>query len=51
MPRSNLSIPHERLKAKLRSRELTLRVQLAERKQALSEVKSQLKSMKPPRKE
>jgi len=50
MARMNLSIPHERLKAKLKSRALTLRVRIAEAKQALGETKSQIQSMRPPAK-
>jgi len=47
MPRPNLSLPHERRKAKLKSRELALKVQIAERKEALSNVKAELTAMKP----
>lgn len=47
MPRLNLSLPHERRKAKLKSRELTLKVQIAERKDALVQVRTELSAMKP----
>lgn len=49
MARPNMSLPHERMKAKLKSRELNLRVRAAETKQALTEVRSQLGAMKPKR--
>lgn len=47
MPRPNLSLPHERRKAKLKSRELALKVQVAEKKQELSAVRTELTAMKP----
>lgn len=49
MARPNMSLPHERMKAKLKSRELNLRVKQAEIKQALVETRSQLGAMKPKR--
>jgi len=47
MPRANLSLPHERRKAKLQSRKLALKVQIAERKESLTHVNSELQAMKP----
>jgi len=47
MARPNMSLPHERRKAKLKSRELSLRVRAAETKQALVEVRNELTAMKP----
>jgi hypothetical protein len=44
---SKLSLPHERRKAKLKSRELTLRVRIAEAKESLGNVKAELSAMKP----
>lgn len=48
MGRSNLSLPHERRKAKLQGTKLQLRVRLAETKQHLQAVEAELKAMKPP---
>lgn len=47
MPRPNLSIPHERRKAKLKSRQLQLKVRQAETKEQLRVVGDELKAMKP----
>lgn len=47
MPRLNLSLPHERRKAQLKSAELRLRVQLQERREALNKVRGELKAMRP----
>jgi len=44
-----MSIPHERRKAKLKSRELTLKVRIAESKDQLNNVRSELQAMKPKR--
>jgi len=44
---SRLSLPHERRKAKLKSKELTLKVRIAEAKEQLTNVKSELSAMKP----
>lgn len=49
--RRNLSLPHMRQKAALQARKLTLRVQIAQRKEALREVSTQLAAMSPPKKE
>jgi len=43
----SLSLPHERRKAKLKSRELTLRVRAAETKEQLTNVRAELSAMKP----
>lgn len=43
----SLSLPHERRKAKLQARKLTLGVRLAETKEALTNVKAELSAMKP----
>jgi hypothetical protein len=52
MPRSNMSLPHERRKAKLKSRELNLRVRQAETREALTATRAELQAMKPtPKKE
>lgn len=53
MPRPNMSLPHERRKAALKSRELQLRVRQAETKEQLRSVRSELTAMRPkqPRKE
>lgn len=48
MPRRNLSLPHERRKAQLRSTELRLRVRQAETKEQLAAVRNELQAMKPP---
>jgi len=50
MARPNLSLPHERRKASLKSRELTLRVRAAETKAALTSVKAELAAMRPKQK-
>jgi hypothetical protein len=47
MSSSKLSLPHERRKAKLRSRELTLKVRIAESREQLSNVRAELSAMKP----
>lgn len=47
MPRANLSLPHERRKAKLKSRQLQLKVRQAETKQELKNVNDELAAMKP----
>jgi hypothetical protein len=47
MSSSRLSLPHERRKAKLRSRELTLKVRIAEAREQLTNVKAELNAMKP----
>lgn len=47
MARPNMSLPHERLKARLRSRELNLKVKQAETKEALKAVRTELAAMKP----
>jgi hypothetical protein len=47
MARPNMSLPHERRKAHLKSRELQLRVKAAETKEALRAVRSELSAMKP----
>jgi hypothetical protein len=47
MAASKLSLPHERRKAKLRSRELTLKVRIAEAREQLGNVKAELSAMKP----
>lgn len=43
-----MSLPHERRKAKLRSRQLTLKVRQAETKEQLKAVSQELAAMKPP---
>lgn len=47
MPRPNLSLPHERRKAKLSSRKLQLRVKIAESREQLKQVNDELAAMKP----
>lgn len=47
MSRPNMSLPHERRKAKLKSAELNLRVRIAESKNRLNEVRSELSAMRP----
>lgn len=42
-----LSVPHERRKAMLQSKALSLRVQIADRKERLDAVKVELKAMTP----
>lgn len=44
---NKLSLPHERRKAKLKSRQLTLQVRIAEAKEQLAGVKTELAAMKP----
>lgn len=44
-----LSVPHERRKAMLMSKRLSLQVQIADRKERLDLVKSELKAMTPPK--
>lgn len=43
-----MSLPHERRKAKLRSRELILKVRMAETKEQLKATKQELQAMRPP---
>ena len=45
-----LSLPHERRKAQLQSKQLSLRVQIADRKEKLESVRAELKAMTPPKK-
>lgn len=47
MPRANLSLPHERRKAKLKSRQISLKVRQAEGKEALKQINAELSAMKP----
>lgn len=47
MPRRNMSLPHERRKATLKSQELRLRVRQAETKEKLSLVRNELRAMQP----
>lgn len=47
MPRTNMSLPHERRKASLKSEELRLKVRLAETKQKLTGVRTELQAMRP----
>ncbi len=47
MARPNMSLPHERRKAQLKSRELQLRVRAAETKEQLRAVKTELSAMRP----
>lgn len=47
MPRPNLSLPHERRKAQLKSQQLKLKVRIAEAKQHLGAVSTELKAMTP----
>lgn len=49
MARPNLSLPHERRKAALKSAELKLRVRAAETKERLTAVRTELAAMKPKR--
>lgn len=53
MARPNMSLPHERRKAALKSRQLQLQVRAAETKEQLKSVKSELAAMRPkaPKKE
>lgn len=51
MARRNLSLPHERRKATLKSQELRLRVRAAETKESLRAVREELKAMSPAKKE
>lgn len=44
-----MSLPHERRKARLKSRQLTLKVRAAETKEALKSVSDELKAMRPPK--
>jgi hypothetical protein len=46
---NRMSLPHERRKARLKSRQLTLQVRAAETKEQLKAVKDELTAMKPPR--
>lgn len=43
----SLSLPHERRKAKLQSKKLQLRVKIAESREQLASVNSELAAMKP----
>lgn len=45
---SRMSLPHERRKAKLKSRQLTLKVRAAETREQLKAVTDELRAMKPP---
>lgn len=47
MPR--MSLPHERRKARLKSRQLTLKVRQAETKEQLKAVSAELAAMRPPK--
>jgi hypothetical protein len=47
MARPNMSLPHERLKARLKSRELSLKVRAAETKEQLRAIRSELGAMRP----
>lgn len=51
MARNNLSLPHERRKASLKSQQLRLRVRQAENKQHLAAVTAELKAMQPKKRE
>lgn len=44
-----MSLPHVRQKAKLKSRQLTLKVRAAETREQLKAVTDQLKAMSPPK--
>lgn len=44
---AKLSLPHERRKAKLQARAITLKVGIAERKEQLAAVRTELQAMKP----
>lgn len=46
-----LSVPHERRKAQLKSKRLSLEVQIADRREKLDAVKAELKAMVPPKKQ
>jgi hypothetical protein len=45
-----LSLPHERRKAKLKSKQLQLKVRQAETKEQLKAVNAELQAMRPPAK-
>lgn len=47
MARPNMSLPHERRKASLRSRELQLKVRAAETREQLRAVRGELAAMRP----
>jgi len=47
MARANMSIPHERRKAKLRSKQIALRVKKAEVQEALKNTSAELQAMRP----
>lgn len=49
MARRNLSLPHERRKASLKSQELRLRVRQAETKEQLKRTRDELQAMSPPK--
>jgi hypothetical protein len=47
MARANLSLPHERRKAKLKSRQLQLKVRQAETREQLKATNAELAAMRP----
>lgn len=47
MPRTNYSLPHERRKAKLKSMQIRTKVEIAEKKERLSQINTELKAMAP----
>jgi len=47
MARPNMSLPHERRKAQLKSQELQLRVRKAETNERLKAIRSELTAMRP----
>lgn len=49
MPRPKLSLPNERRKMALRSAQMKHRVAIAEHRQRLANVTTELNAMKPPR--
>lgn len=49
MARTRLSLPHERRRAKLKSQQLNARVKIAEHREQLERITSELKAMNPPR--
>lgn len=50
MPAAKLSLPHERRKMALRSAEMKHKVAIAEHKVRLSNVRTELAAMRPPKK-
>jgi hypothetical protein len=50
MPRSKLSLPHERRKMALRSMEMKLKVGIAENRERLGRVRNELSAMRPAQK-